>query len=96
MFETIVRVLEQVPEWARIGAYIVTAATAITALTPTRADDKVADFVLRVLNLLAGNVGKNRNADADRVRVDEAGDGSATELGPWPEGKIPPDKLRRY
>ena len=42
-----------------LGAY---AMTAITALTPTRADDRVLDIILRVLNVLAGNVGRNRNA----------------------------------
>ena len=36
---------------------------AITALTPTRADDRALDVVLRILNVLAGNVGRNRNAD---------------------------------
>ena len=42
---------------------VVTAATAITALTPSRSDDIWLDRILRVLNVLAGNVGFNRNAD---------------------------------
>ena len=48
-----------------IGAItgVVTACTAITAITPTKTDDKVLNAVLSVLNFLAGNVLKNRNAD---------------------------------
>lgn len=51
------------PAWLTAITSLVTAATAITALTPTQADDKVVAVALRVLNVLAGNVGKNRNAD---------------------------------
>ena len=43
---------------------VVTAATAITAITPTQTDDKVINIVLKVLNFLAGNVLKNKNADS--------------------------------
>lgn len=57
-------VLESAPAWLTAITGLVTAATAITALTPTKSDDAVLSKVLWVLNLLAGNVGKNRNADA--------------------------------
>jgi len=43
---------------------IITVATAVTAITPTKADDKIVNFVLMVLNVVAGNVGKNKNADS--------------------------------
>ena len=42
---------------------VVTSATAITALTPTKSDDKALNVVLKVLNLLAGNFGANKNKD---------------------------------
>jgi len=44
---------------------LVTAVSAITALTPTRSDDKVINSILTVLNILSLNVGANRNADAE-------------------------------
>lgn len=43
---------------------LVTAASVVTALTPTESDNKVVNVILRVLNVLALNVGKNKNADA--------------------------------
>ncbi len=43
---------------------IVTAATAFSAMTPTTVDDKALNFLLKVLNFIAGNFGKNKNADS--------------------------------
>ena len=43
---------------------VVSSATVITALTPSKADDKILAGFLKFINLLAGNVGKNKNADA--------------------------------
>ena len=51
------------PAWITAITALVTAATAITALTPTRADDRIANMILRVLNFIAGNFARNRNAD---------------------------------
>jgi len=42
---------------------LVGAISAITAVTPTRSDDAVIDQILRVLNILSLNIGKNKNAD---------------------------------
>ncbi|MCF8467408.1 MAG: hypothetical protein K9G33_08420 [Sneathiella sp.] len=44
-------------------AYLVTLATVITAATPTRWESEVLDRLFHWLNLIAGNVGHNRNAD---------------------------------
>lgn len=61
--EQISEILEVAPVWLTAITGVVTAATAITALTPTKTDDKVLNTILKVLNILAGNVGKNKNAD---------------------------------
>ena len=61
--ETFFDFFEAFPAWLTAITTLVTAATAITALTPTQADDKIVAVALKVLNVLAGNVGKNRNAD---------------------------------
>lgn len=54
---------EALPGWLAAITSVVTAATAITALTPTKTDDAIVNTILRVLNIIAGNVGKNTNAD---------------------------------
>jgi|TARA_Y100000296_G_C5139454_1_gene240146 hypothetical protein len=51
------------PPWLNAVTAVVTAATAITALTPTRSDDKFLSIVSRVLNFLSGNFGHNKNKD---------------------------------
>lgn len=60
----IVNYIDQLPAWVNGTTGIVTAATAITALTPTKSDDKIINTLLGVLNIVAGNFGKNKNADA--------------------------------
>lgn len=64
----LMEVFEALPAWLVAITAVCTAATAITALTPTRHDDAILNAVLRVLNVLAGNVGRNKNLD-DRPRV---------------------------
>lgn len=59
----LVQLLNDVPAWLVAITGLVTAATAITALTPTTRDDVIIGGILKVLNLLAGNFGKNKNAD---------------------------------
>ena len=51
--------------WILAATAVLSACTALTALTPSRSDDLILGGVLKVLNLLAGNVGKNRNLDAE-------------------------------
>jgi hypothetical protein len=61
--EAIAALFEALPAWLVALTTLVTAANGITALTPTKADDKAVAFVLRILNLLSMNIGKNKNAD---------------------------------
>ena len=60
MFMNFITVL---PDWIVAITAVVTAATAITALTPTKTDDKIVNAILKVLNFIAGNFLKNKNAD---------------------------------
>ena len=53
------------PSWLVAATTIVTTLSAVTALTPTRSDDKVINSILTVLNILSLNIGANRNADAE-------------------------------
>jgi hypothetical protein len=62
--EQISEILEAAPVWLTAITGVVTAATAITALTPSKSDDEIINKVLRVLNILAGNFLKNKNADS--------------------------------
>ena len=63
MIDSILGFFDAMPAWIAAVTSVVIAATAITALTPSRSDDVWLDRLLRVLNVLAGNVGLNRNAD---------------------------------
>jgi len=49
--------------WVAALTALVTAANAITVLTPTKSDNDILKPVLRILNILSVNFGKNRNAD---------------------------------
>ena len=56
--------LSQALEYVAPITGVITAATAVTAITPTKHDDKILNIVLKVLNILAGNFLKNKNEDA--------------------------------
>ena len=51
------------PTWLTAIISLISGATALTALTPTKVDNKILGGTLKVLNLVAGNVLKNRNKD---------------------------------
>ena len=59
-------IIAMIPVWVKALTVLVTGATAVTALTPSKADNKIVDVLLKVLNMLAGNVIKNKNADSTK------------------------------
>ena len=61
--ELLLSYADVLPSWLVAITAIVTAATAVTALTPTKTDDRIIGIILRILNIFAGNFGKNKNAD---------------------------------
>mgnify|MGYP003114405612 FL=1 len=61
--ESIVGLLSSAPEWLNAICLVLSSFTAITILTPSKSDDKILNTILKVLNLAAGNFGKNRNKD---------------------------------
>lgn len=63
MIEMLSTFFEHMPVWVSAITALVTGATAITMLTPTQVDDKILNGVLKVLNVLSGNVMNNKNAD---------------------------------
>ena len=58
--------MNQVPNWIFALTTLCVAANAITALTPTKADDKIVGGILQCLNVISLNVGKNRNLDEEK------------------------------
>lgn len=68
--EAIANMIQNAPTWLTAIMAVITACTAVSALTPTKVDDeilggigKVINILLRVTNIGAGNVFKNKNAD---------------------------------
>lgn len=54
---------EEFMAWVDAIAKTMLAATSITILTPTKTDNNIINTALKVLNILSGNVLKNKNAD---------------------------------
>ena len=63
ILDTVAMFFHSFPAWLSAITAVVTAATAVTLLTPSKADDRFLNAILRVLNTLAGNRFMNTNAD---------------------------------
>lgn len=80
----------------QVIAYLVLAASVVTAATNSTSKNRHLMAILRVLNWVALNIGKNRNADAIRV-IEEAMAVAdrQTPPPPPPAGQGPLDMGRR-
>ena len=63
---TDVEVLNSVPDWLQIVAIVIAAASSVAAITPTPKDDGVLAILRKILDLFALNVGRAKNASADK------------------------------
>lgn len=57
--------IETMHQWLFAFTSVVTAASAVTALTPSSADDRIRRYLLAVLNFLALNIGNAGRKDKD-------------------------------
>ena len=62
--DSIAMLMAKAPAWLNALCGIVTACTAVTAMTPTKSDDQIMNWLLKILNFLSGNFGHNQNKDA--------------------------------
>lgn len=65
LINTIIGYADELPAWLNAITALVVALSGITALTPTKSDNKAVDVLLKLVNFLALNIGKNKNADAE-------------------------------
>ncbi len=71
--EALVGLMAKAPDYLVAISGIIASLTVLTALTPTQVDDKWLgkatggiNFLLKIANVGAGNVGFNKNKDAQR------------------------------
>ena len=74
--ESLAGIIGQAPNYLIALSGIVTSLTVLTALTPTQIDDKwlgkatgAINFLLKIANMGAGNVGKNKNQDEQALKI---------------------------
>lgn len=51
------------PNWFVLASSVIGVFSAIATITPNTADNKIADFLLKLINILGANFGKARNDD---------------------------------
>jgi hypothetical protein len=71
--EALVGLMAKAPDYLMAISGIIASLTVLTALTPTQVDDKWLgkatggiNFLLKIANVGAGNIGFNKNKDAQR------------------------------
>lgn len=59
--------MENLQEWASILPYIISAASAIAAITPTKKDNLALFWIKRIVNVFALNIGAAKTADQGKA-----------------------------
>ena len=74
--ESIVGLMGKAPDYLIAISGIIASLTVLTAITPTQLDDKWlgkatvgVNFLLKIANIGAGNIGKNKNQDEEEARI---------------------------
>ena len=74
--ESIVGLMAKVPDYLVAISGIIASLTVLTAITPTQLDDKwlgkatgAVNFLLKIANIGAGNIGKNKNHDEQVILI---------------------------
>lgn len=62
--EVLAKIIVVATEWLPAVTGLITACAAIAALTPTNADNKIIDKILKVINFIGINILKAENKDA--------------------------------
>lgn len=52
-----------IEDYLTIVTAVITIANVITSMTPSKSDNLIMDKILKILNLVSLNIGKNKNAD---------------------------------
>ena len=68
-----------IEDYLTIVTAVITIANVITSMTPSKSDNLILDKILKILNFVSLNIGKNKNADEVKQSV-------------WPS-YISPEKL---
>lgn len=66
IFETIYAFFDNFPAWLNAILAVISAASAVTALTPTSRDDQWIGRLYRILEVLALNIGKAKDLPPNR------------------------------
>lgn len=59
----IMNFVDQWPSWLSAIAGLISSCAILAALTPTKSDDRIVGWLLRIINVVGVNVGRARNAD---------------------------------
>lgn len=65
LITTAIEFIDAAPAWVNALTAAFVGLKALTMLTPTKADNVILDKILKVLNFLALNILKDKNADSE-------------------------------